>query len=52
MAAVAVIIVDPASGGLLRVEAKFGIGPAPLDITRTERGEDTERKERSKRCLA
>ena len=32
MAAVAVVVVELASGGLLRVEAKLGVGLAALDV--------------------
>ena len=32
MAAVAIVIVNFASGGLLRIEAEFGIGFAALDV--------------------
>ncbi len=39
MAAVAVVVINLASGGLLRVEAEFGVRLSALDIATRERGE-------------
>src|SRR6266404_2137587 len=37
MAAVAIVVVEFSAGGLLRVEAEFGVGPATFDIAARER---------------
>jgi len=37
VAAVAILIVDLTAGGLLRIQAKFGVGLAPFSVTASVR---------------
>jgi hypothetical protein len=37
VAAVAIVVIDPAASDLLRIESEFGVALAPLDVTARER---------------
>ena len=49
MAAVAAVVVNSASGGLLRVEAEFSVGLAGLDVAREDRNQSQQSNHRSEK---